>query len=500
VERGLGGAATALALVLAACGAGGGDDATGATAAIAGGHVGARAVAVIDEPLILNDVLSHGEVVIGLASRTMDLEGGVVVRSEDGGVSWTTAETPLADALAEGPFSYWEIAPDRPALRGDGGWVVATRTAPVAPGSFFAVQAVAISDDVGVTWEAVELPAPDGTVGLVHAAAAVGGDLLLGGAVQELPSADEPPLGGQEAFEQRRAAYDAAIWRVAADGTVTREAEVQFDGRPDAQAIRYLEVVDDRVVAFGGDAAGRPLQCCFLDLPPATWSSSDGGETWASLPGLSESPTSGLYEAPTRDGGALVLQVGIDRLRLEPGGDRWGPVVLPEEQWPDAKAVSVGADEEVLTWVEDVACDCAEAMGGRVGAGEVTDRVPLELPACADTSPRGFTRVERPIVMGGVVVALAYCDHHGGHAVGLAWTADAGRSWDTTRLTDLASTIGAEDLYLPYGWPEPPILASGDEVLVLLSAPSAGPPSRRDGRPEPAPLAAVHLRPEPRRG
>lgn len=60
-----------------------------------------------------------------------------------------------------------------------------------------------------------------------------------------------------------------------------------------------------------------------------------------------------------------------------------------------------------------------------------------------------------------------------------------------------ASTINAEDFYLPYGWPEPPILTHGEEMLVLLTAPPAGQPSSGDERPKPTPLAAVHLRPAP---
>lgn len=213
MKRRLGGAATGLVLVLvlvlAACGGGGKSEAANVTERIAGGRVEAEAVAVVDEPLILNDVITYGDVVVGLASRTADLEGGVVVRSQDGGMSWTTEETPLAGAFEQRPFNYWEIAPDRPALSGAGGWVVATRTVPDAPDSFFAVQAVAISSDMGITWETVDLPAPDGMVGVVHAAAEIDGELLLAGAVQKPPAPGEPPLGGQEQFDQRRAAYDA---------------------------------------------------------------------------------------------------------------------------------------------------------------------------------------------------------------------------------------------------------------------------------------------------
>src|SRR3546814_606045 len=124
-------------------------------------------------------------------------------------MSWTTEETPLAGAFEQRPFNYWEIAPDRPALSGAGGWVVATRRVPDAPDPFFAVQAVAISSDMGITWETVDLPAPDGMVGVVHAAAEIDGELLLAGAVQKPPAPGEPPLGGQEQFDQRRAAYDA---------------------------------------------------------------------------------------------------------------------------------------------------------------------------------------------------------------------------------------------------------------------------------------------------
>jgi hypothetical protein len=327
----------------------------------------------------------------------------------------------------------------------------------------------------------------------VHDALAVGDELFLAGATQRLGST---AAGGYSGFEERRSAYDAALWRSSDGGTsFERVAASQLDDQPDAQVIPHLVAFDDRVIAIGGDSRSASPQCCFVFTSPVAWESTDGGTTWTSMPGLEVELPNGqdAYGPPVETPGALVLDLFDASLQLDAGSSQWRGVPAPEG-WPPTAGAAQAAAAGAVTWVDAAACDCSVAHAGRVDSGRLVSSAELPFHDCVDESLRGDTRVGDPVALGAVVLAVASCDHHGQGAASIAWTADGGTTWDTERLTPLAATVGGTELLVPGAPAADGSAALDDRLLLVLVAPH-GRRIMQAQLTEPAALVAVIVRP-----
>ena len=461
----------------------------GTATSIANGAVEMSVVSVSEKPFLLHDVVASDDVVVALVSKEWDRNATVLLRSDDGGTSWTVRDLTIGSGLRGPPFPYWDTAA-HVALGVAGSSIVATRTVAIAPESEFARQGIAVSPDLGATWKEIDLPAPPGMVAIVNAVAALNGDVILAGAVQALP----PPQTGPfpPGSNERRAAYDAAVWRLQASGGVERLGTEVFDNQPDAQLIRYLEVVDDRLIALGGDARNGEMTDGFLAPAPGVWSGTYGGRSWSVISGL-PGASPGILQPPLRLGDVLTTYLNGRTFSLEGGSEEWSPEVLPKDQWPNAKSLELGDGRRVLTWMEDEGCDCSVAMAGQADEQRVTSESRLKFEDCDDRSVRGETGVGAPVAVGGTVVALAYCNNTGAYSAAIAWTADDGARWKTTRLSGLADEVGADDIHMPYRGPSLPMVETSRGMLALLAASDGG--GRNDDGGEASPIVALQLRP-----
>lgn len=401
------------------------------------------------DQLVLHDLVQAGEALVALAS-TNGRPAGTVLRSEDGGLSWTEIQTPLPDAF-EG-FESDAIGPGT-VLMVAGSWLVAVRATSRVDGyqgSSLGQQAVAVSADFGLTWQLVELPAPAGSEPLVWTASEVDGRLVLGGATQVL---SDLPADSDEAFDIVGQAYDAAVW--VSNGPIAgfeRLAASQFDGLPDAQRITQLVVFDGRLIAIGGDSAGLNEGCCYQSFPTAAWESADSGETWSQMAGLPLIDSFGSPPAFVSEEG-LILRPGYERYILAPGASAW----RSEPEFDDLAGqstaeISLPDGSVALTFSADQACDCSRAFGGRVQDGRLA-LSEFSFDDCQDESHRGDTKVYGPGLVGDRVAAMASCDDRGAQVASLAYSGDGGASWDTARLADFApdgSDLAVEDyVFLP---------------------------------------------------
>lgn len=374
---------------------------------------------------------------------------GIIVRSDDGGLNWSQFETPLPDAI-EGLDEELALSPGT-GLVAAGSWLVAFRSVAFAGNrELFGEQAVAVSHDLGATWQLVDLPAPTGSEPFVWTATEVDGRLVLGGATQVVLDLPDQGYDSVEGLEQ---AYDAAFW-VSGDPVAgfERLAAAQFDGTPDAQRISELVVFDGRLIALGGETGdpcpqtsiSSPERCPPLKLPRVAWESRDGGVSWSPMNGLPlDNPRfradvgyRGVRPSMIIDG-SLVTRTGGPLVALAPGSSNWVPTPLFGSM-PDGDGVALTDDSAALTWNEDNACDCSIAYAGRAEDGGVVAQTELAFDDCRDQSPRGGTRSRAPGLIGGLVGGLASCDDLGSQVASLAYTLDGGTSWETARLGDFA--------------------------------------------------------------
>jgi len=387
--------------------------------------------------MTVHDMVQVGPSLVALAS-TDTRPAGFALRSDDGGLSWNQFETPLSDAI-DGFDIDFALTPGTHLLLA-GSWLVAFRyTSILDEVGSSGQQAVAVSDDLGSTWQLIDLPAPAGSVPFVWTAAEVDGRLTLGGTVQA--AGDFTRAGyDQDAFDALIEAYDAALWVSSDPGSgFERLAAPQFDALPAAQLIRELVPFDGRLIALGGDSAFAAPQCCYLVAPTVAWESRDGGASWSPMAGLRQ-PGSGYARGPAAVviDGRLVLRTGADRAELAPGSSTWTIQPLPEEYWPDADQIALPDGSAASTWSEDAACDCSVAYGGRLEDNALVARTPLRFDDCEDESVRGWTEAYPPGLIGDRVGALASCDDRGVQVASLAYSLDGGTSWETSRLNRFA--------------------------------------------------------------
>lgn len=401
------------------------------------------------------DLVRANNSIIALAS-TADRPAGVVVRSDDEGLTWSEHPTLLGEAL-DGTLAFNAGAP-RTRLIATGSWLLAIRTDWLDPDSqLFYQQAVAVSRDLGSTWQLIDLPTPEGTTAIVASAVELDGALLIAGDTQETVAVPSDPTA---AFAVRTEAYDAAFWTGDEISGFQRLGATQFDGQPSAQVVKEVVAFDDRLIAIGGDAQFAPAECCFLDPVTVAWESSDDGASWARMAGL---PLAGSVDgtdvpSQTIDGQlTLTPDYGLGQVMLSPGSSTWELGPLPDQNSPSAQAVSLPDGSSALTWVEDSACDCSVAFGGRLSDGQLT-RVELEFADCEDDSIRGDTRVRAPVLLGDSIVAFATC----GDDVWLASSSDGGASWETQPLPGYDGDVTATGIG---GF----VVAADQETIIALS-------------------------------
>lgn len=408
--------------------------------------------------LVIHDLVQAGEALVALAS-TKGRPAGTVLRSEDGGLSWTEIQTPLPDAI-EG-FEHDHVGPGT-VLMVAGSWLVAVRatsaTSPMDDPQFMGQQAVAVSADFGLTWQLVELAAPAGSEPLVWTAIEVDGRLVLGGGTQVLT---DLPVYPEESDDILGQAYDSALW-ASSDLALgfERLAASQFDGLPDAQMITELVIFDGRLIAIEGASGVLSEQCCYRYGSRVTvaWESADGGGTWSPMDGLSVPDGFQIIPAFVTEEGLILRLNGDERFILAPGASAW----RSEPQFADlagygAEQIGLGAGyaEEIalgdgliaLTFNATGGCDCSVAYGGRVGDGRLTISE-LSFRDCQDESRRGETEVYGPGLIGDRVAAMSSCDDRGTQVASLAYSGDNGMSWDTVRLAEFApdgSDLAVED-------------------------------------------------------
>jgi len=129
--------------------------------------------------MTVHNMVQVEDSLVALAS-TDDQPAGLILRSDDGGLSWSQFETPLPEAI-DG-FDVNPALRPGPDLVLAGSWLVSFRSTSVVD-EFGSVgqQAVAVSDDLGTTWQLADLPAPAGTEPFVWTAAEVDDRLIPAG-------------------------------------------------------------------------------------------------------------------------------------------------------------------------------------------------------------------------------------------------------------------------------------------------------------------------------
>ena len=457
-------------LVAAACGNGPPDQSGERGDSTINGLFTVAASPVSEDRLVLDGMVEIEGSLVALASSD-SRPAGLVFRSDDGGLSWNESETPLPDAIAGFDYQDHDFSPGA-GLVVAGDWLVAFRSTSKVDMTgdvrSFGQQAVAVSDDLGATWQLADLPAPPGAEPFVWTAADIDGRLVLGGATQLVT---DLPADREQAFDVLSEAYDAAFWTSSDPAAgFERLAASEFDGVPGAQLIGELVAFDGRLIAIGGDTTQAEPGCCYLNPLRVAWESSGGGGSWSPMGGL-PLPGRGYRGAPASVliDGELVLRTGLERVSLSPGSSGWAIQPLPEEYWADADQVALPGGAAAMTWSENRACDCSVASAGRLEQGAVVSRTELSFDDCQDESIRGSTVSYAPGLIGEQVAALASCDDRGVQAASLAYSADGGMTWATERLTRFAPNGG--DLAV-----ESFVFLSEERVLVallsVLSSPS----------------------------
>jgi hypothetical protein len=457
-------------LVAAACGNGSPDQSGERGNSTIDGLFTVAASPVSEDRLVVDGMVEIEGSLVALASSD-SRPAGPVFRSDDGGLSWNESETPLPDAIAGFDYQDHDFSPGA-GLVVAGHWLVAFRSTSTVELTgdvrSFGQQAVAVSDDLGATWQLVDLPAPPGAEPFVWTAADVDGRLVLGGATQLVT---DLPADRDEAFDVLSEAYDAAFW-MSSDPAAgfERLAVPEFDGVPGAQLIGELVAFDGRLIAIGGDTTQAEPGCCYLNPLTVAWESSDGGASWAPMGGL-PLPVRGYRGAPRSVliDGELVLRTGLERVSLSPGSSSWAIQPLPDEYWPDADQIALPDGAAATTWSENGGCDCSVAFAGRLEDGAVVSRTELGFDDCQDESIRGSTASYAPGLIGDQVAALASCDDRGIQPASLAYSADGGMTWATERLTRFAPNGGDLAVESFVFLPEERVLVA---LLSVLSSPA----------------------------
>lgn len=382
-----------------------------------------------EEPMVIEDLVSIGGWLVALAS-THGALAGTILRSDDGGLSWSQSQDlPPLDGADAPEAGVWEAN-----LIVAGSWLVAVRSTDIS-GELSGQQAVAISRDHGVSWQPLDLPVPIGMMPLVWTATDVDGRLVLGGANQVAGRLVNPDILDH--------ALDAALWitdlSAAPDAEPRMLAASQFQGVPFNQEITELLAFDGRLIAVGEDSAADPYN------PPSrvAWESRDRGVSWSPMAGLPV-PEDGYHSAAIVSGGTLVLPIDDFRMALAKGTSTWVRQRLPDGFPFDADGLPSDADEVTLpdgsvalTWTA-WECDdgCPTAYGGRVEDGTL-NATELSFDDCDNDLEEG-TKVHAPGRVGDQVIALADCYDGDDFVSSLAVSQDGGLSWATARLTEFA--------------------------------------------------------------
>lgn len=397
-----------------------------------------------EEPFAIHDLVKVGDSLVALAT-SQGGPGATVLRSDDGGQTWSQFATPLADAISgpcppiDGVCGFTSCALIGPGcdLMAAGPWLVAVRSSGyINHSEALDQQAVFVSADVGTTWELVDLPIPAGSQPFVWTAAEVDGRLILGGTTLPFFTSDDrlrpvnvlpPPIP------------DAALWESADPlSGFERLAEQEFDGVPGSQRISRLVSFDGRLIAIGAESPSDFSGCC-LEVQTTAHESSDGGGSWSPMSGLPESPFEFIDDRPVVVGANLVLRSYPDQVVLEPGSSRWEVRLTPEGISEPFNEVALGDGSTAVTWTVTSACDCSIGNVGRVEDGELVSESELRFDFCpGDELTRPDTSVAAPGLIANQVVALANCS---GEAA-LAYSRDGGQNWATQPLTDSSGNGG----------------------------------------------------------
>jgi len=379
---------------------------------------------VLSSPVSQDLLEIHGLVVSGgslvaLAS-TAESRARTVLRSDDGGVNWTQAES-IPDIADLTSSSYVTVS-----LMAAGNWLVAVRSGERTDSVLSPEQSVAISSDAGSTWRLVDLPVPDGALPVVSSATEVDGRLVLGGTTQTVRDGDDPG---------RAQAYDAALWVNADTATqFERLATATFDGIAFNQQILQLVLFDGQLIAIGTDSTSDPN---YPPPPVVAWASTDGGQSWAQMAGLLGP---GGFHEDLRPalviGDSLVLRFAESQMALASGSNTW--LDRPHDGYSShADELALPDGGTAVTWTDREACEqgCSIGYAGRIQDETVQ---PTRLDSIADCAHPALEedpedpQVEphAPGLIGDQVTALVAC----GWGAGLAFSGDGGESWTTAQL------------------------------------------------------------------
>jgi len=382
------------------------------------------------ELLETHDMVSvEGDVVVMASSRAS--AAGTILRSEDGGVSWSESTLPDDPRLADDDPG--EVSGD---LIAAGPWVVALQFGDTG-------QAVSISSDHGASWQPLFLPVPDGVTPVVFAAAELDGQLVLGGMATE-----------DEHFD------DAALW-IGGAWVFQRLPLRAFDNEPSDQMITELVHFDGRLIAVGtADRDG--------ELKAVAWEGRLGGLAWTDMGGLPVSSYSGSTLPAVITGGQLALRFLDSRARLAPGSSTWvlSKATEPALIYAQADELALSDGSVALTLTDSHSCsnDCSSAYGGRIDNGVLTP-TDLSVGRCGYDDNYYYARVSAPVLMDGQVVAVAECD-----GARLVHSADGGATWTTLPLEDADPEMGPMSVLGRYSWGtfDESVLSLPDGALLAL--------------------------------
>lgn len=402
---------------------------------------------VSEDRLYVQDLVQVQDSLVALAT-TEGSPGGLLLRSGDGGLSWSEFPTPLPDAISGScPPIYgncgWTscsggIGPGCD-LMAAGPWLIAVRSSGSANHSLtLDRQAVFISEDHGTTWQLVDLPAPPGTAPFVWTAVEVDGRLMLGGTTLAFFAP-----GDHATLLAPAADPDVALW-VSSDPATgfDRLAARQFDGVSGSERINELIRFEDRLIAVGAQSHVSYAGCCLEAVQVVAHQSRDNGVSWQPMTGLPADALELVDAAPTLVDGNLVIRAWPGQVVLEPGSDRW--TVRPERGGlfaPFANEVGLPDGSIAVTWDDQPAgCECSLAYAGHIEDERLVSSSDLDFESCrSDSGANPSTRSFAPGIVGEHVVAITECD-------GVAWLAfsfDGAHSWDTMPLPGPAEASSA---------------------------------------------------------
>lgn len=346
--------------------------------------------------------VSVGGTVLALVTEDVDAPATGVLRSTDGGRSFTTVDTGLGDLGDRAPSAEYPATQ----LWAADPWVVAAITVPNLDD--VVGRTVAVSPDRGESWSLVELPAPAAHPPQVTSATSTGDALVLGGS-----------LGDD--------AYDAAIWRLTSldDGFELITAPALSSSGDYFKAIEQIAFFDGRLIAVGSENE-RPG-----DSLLGAWEADASGAGWAPMEtdaGIRFGPGVGPL-TPGQD--ALTVPLSGDLVGLAAGSSTW-TVLGPDPRADRGGTVAVPGGY-AWTWTEYPVDNSAETIAhlGEVVDGDVVG----EVVALDCESDRPSTRVSAPQRLGGAAIAVLGCSG-GSPEDSIVITTDAGRDWAAVPLHD----------------------------------------------------------------